>query len=164
MNKEKRDHYFHTHTITTAVAIAPPPHRMYRVTGGLDDAGKFWWTHTEVLGIQTRINRPYTAKIKSGMEPYEHLVDHDALLAIGYSFHGEESSIGAIVIDYDYGMISSDDPLMYDKNTVSDFCHCPWPYDMDSDAEAIRIVSVQIENRLREKLAFRESLKATRKV
>jgi hypothetical protein len=158
----KRDD-IHRQYVTTALALCAPAVRMVQVTAGRDPENEdSWWCVTiPVLAIQTEFRQRYYI-YSSGFPDLPN--NPDERLDQGWRDDGVETVISALVLDVDYGLISTQDELMKDDcyNSASTLVELPWSYDETKDAAAVEKCVPELRRKANYKIEFEAKAKARR--
>ncbi len=130
--------------VITSLALTTPAVRMAYVLVGRDSedtSDSAWWTIIKpVLALQSEVREEYiiTKRHENDFPELPHTAEerNDE----NWRCNGKELVTGAIVLDDDYGLISTSDSLMLDEcaNSTSELVPLPWPYDEVRDTAEIQ--------------------------
>lgn len=150
----------HRAAINISSSLSTPPFRIYRIS--------IWPTNEEpghgfspypVVAILSRVFIPVISRSDLFPAPPP---DLETAREEGWEIEGSEQVTSYVIQDSDYGLVGSEDDLL---DTESDYwctLFCPWPYDEERDAIAIREEVIKRLDSAKEHWAFRSELRQKR--
>jgi hypothetical protein len=144
--------------IVTAISAAQPAVRMFYVYRYQCDDGTFDGRNLPVLMLQTVSLLRYSKQHSENNWPTAPAT-HQGMIDENWNFTGHEVATQAIILDPEYGLITSDDDLIECDNSNGGLVQCPWPLDEARDKKACEDVYPELEDAIKQKIEIFEQRK-----